>query len=123
MPTPASQLHQVITVLAQLQVDDPVGDLRRADAGLRALLGTCRGWVEKTRREPAASTRPEAGRTETAGDTFEAAAGANLANRGALERFIVELRAWRLVQGTVDSDDLLAAIADHLAGRAAGTTT
>ena len=47
-----SQLHQIVTVLAQLQVDDPIGDLGRGDAALRTLLGTCQAWVDEDGRRP-----------------------------------------------------------------------
>jgi hypothetical protein len=109
-----SQLHQIVTVLAQLQVHDPIGDLRHADAGLRTLLTTCLAWVDEDPRRPGLVERLAV--TEAADDTFEAVAGAHVANRGALERFILQLRAWRLEHGIDDSHDLDAAIAAHLSG-------
>lgn len=116
-----AQLHQVITVLVQLSVDDPVGDLEAADEALRALLAACGTWVEAGPGRSGAVAPPVA--SPPSGRDVDAVTGAHQANRAALEQFIIELRGWRADHGTADSDDLNVAITEHLAGGGRGPST
>ena len=113
-PHARAQLQQVVTVLGQLRVEDPAGDLAADNERLHRLLARCADWAtaDGHRRGAFAVASPE----PPTATTFAAAHATNGAYRRELEVFLTELRAWRGTHGPEDSASLVEAIGRALAG-------
>jgi hypothetical protein len=113
-PHARTQLQQVMIVLGQMEANDPAAQLADVNERRARVLDRCRDWAEAD----AARTGHFTPITTTApvGPAFDDQQSVDVAQRGVLETFILELRSWRRVQGSADSDDLLHLIGTHLGG-------
>jgi hypothetical protein len=109
------QLAQVIAVLGMVEWDDAVGVVSRSREATETLLAECRAWIEADPERAAHFTLPASPAPDAAPVRFAEANEGQRVARGALEAFIVALRAWRETHDPVTSQDLLDRIGSFLA--------